>query len=85
MASSNFTPIYTRLTDVTRFTARRVGATHSQGYIVHASLTISSPWARGLSRSLRSIARHKPAGRIQERDGKLYATPSAGTEQRAAV
>ena len=31
------------------------------------------------------IARHRRAGRIEERDGKLYATPSAGTEQRAAV
>ena len=31
------------------------------------------------------IARHKRAGRIEERDGKLYATRSAGTEQRAAV
>ena len=32
-----------------------------------------------------AIARHKRAGRIEERDGKLYATHSAGTEQRAAV
>ena len=32
-----------------------------------------------------AIARHKRAGRIEERDGKLYATPSAGTEQRGAV
>ena len=32
-----------------------------------------------------AIARHKRAGRIQEREGKLYATQSAGTEQRAAV
>ena len=31
------------------------------------------------------IARHKRAGRIEERDGKLYATQSTGTEQRAAV
>ena len=31
------------------------------------------------------IARHERAGRIEERDGKLYATQSAGTEQRAAV
>ena len=31
------------------------------------------------------IARHKRAGRIEERDGKLYATHSAGTEQRTAV
>jgi hypothetical protein len=31
------------------------------------------------------LARHKRAGRIEERDGKLYATHSAGTEQRAAV
>jgi hypothetical protein len=31
-----------------------------------------------------AIARHKRAGRIEERDGKLYATQSAG-EQRAAV
>jgi hypothetical protein len=28
---------------------------------------------------------HKRVGRIEERDGKLYATQSAGTEQRAAV
>jgi hypothetical protein len=31
------------------------------------------------------IARHKRAGRIEERAGKLYATQSAGTEQAAAV
>jgi hypothetical protein len=31
------------------------------------------------------IARRKRAGRIEQRDGKLYATQSAGTEQRAAV
>ena len=31
------------------------------------------------------LARHKRAGRIEERDGKLYATPSAGTEQHATV
>src|SRR5215469_15948093 len=32
-----------------------------------------------------AIARHKRAGRIEERDGKLYATQSTGIEQRAAV
>jgi hypothetical protein len=32
-----------------------------------------------------AIARHKRAGRIEERDGKLYATQSAETEQRAAI
>ena len=32
-----------------------------------------------------AIARHKRAGRIEERDGKLYAAQSAGAEQRAAV
>jgi len=32
-----------------------------------------------------AIARHKRAGRIEERDGKLYATQSTGTEQRIAV
>ena len=31
------------------------------------------------------IARHKRAGRIEERDGRLYATPSAGTTQPGAV
>jgi hypothetical protein len=31
------------------------------------------------------IARHKRAGRIEERDGKLYATPSAGTTQPGAA
>jgi hypothetical protein len=31
------------------------------------------------------IARHKRAGRIEERDGKLYATQSTGTTQRAAI
>jgi hypothetical protein len=31
------------------------------------------------------IARHKRAGRIEERNGKLYATQSAETEQRPAV
>jgi cell wall-associated NlpC family hydrolase len=32
-----------------------------------------------------AIARHKRAGRIEERDGKLYATHPEGAEQRAAV
>ena len=32
-----------------------------------------------------AIARHKRAGRVEERDGKLYATQPSGTEQRAAV
>jgi hypothetical protein len=32
-----------------------------------------------------AISRHKRAGRIEERDGKLYATQSTGTEQRAAL
>ena len=32
-----------------------------------------------------AISRHKRAGRILEREGKLYATQSAATEQRAAV
>jgi hypothetical protein len=32
-----------------------------------------------------AIARHRRAGRIEERDGKLYATQSTGTGQRAAV
>jgi hypothetical protein len=31
------------------------------------------------------IARHKRAGRIEQRDGKLYATQSTGAVQRAAV
>ena len=31
-----------------------------------------------------AIARHKRAGRIEERDGKLYVAQSTGTEQRAA-
>ena len=31
------------------------------------------------------IARHKRAGRIEERDGRLYATPSAGTAQPGAA
>jgi len=31
------------------------------------------------------IARHKRAGRIEQRDGKLYATQSTETAQRAAV
>ena len=32
-----------------------------------------------------AIARHKRAGRIEERDGRLYAMQSSGIEQRAAV
>ena len=32
-----------------------------------------------------AIARHKRAGRVEERDGKLYATQPSGTEQRIAV
>ena len=32
-----------------------------------------------------AIARHKRAGRIEERGGKLYATQSVGTKQRTAV
>jgi hypothetical protein len=31
------------------------------------------------------IARHRRAGRIEERDGRLYAAPSAGTTQPGAV
>jgi len=32
-----------------------------------------------------AIARHKRAGRVEERDGKLYAVQPTGTEQRVAV
>ena len=32
-----------------------------------------------------AIARHKRAGRLEERDGKLYAAPSTDTVQRTAV
>ena len=32
-----------------------------------------------------AIARHKRAGRVEERDGKLYARQPSGTEQRVAV
>jgi hypothetical protein len=32
-----------------------------------------------------AISRHKRAGRIEERDGKLYAAQSSGTERRTAV
>ena len=32
-----------------------------------------------------AIARHKRAGRVEERDGKLYATQPTGTEQRVAI
>jgi len=32
-----------------------------------------------------AIARHKRAGRIEERDGKLYVTQSRGSEQRAVI
>ena len=32
-----------------------------------------------------AIARHKRAGRVEERAGKLYATQPTGTEQRVAV
>jgi hypothetical protein len=32
-----------------------------------------------------ALARHKRAGRIEERDGKLYATHGTGAEQRAAI
>jgi hypothetical protein len=32
-----------------------------------------------------AISRHKRAGRIEERDGKFYATQPTGTGQRAAV
>ena len=32
-----------------------------------------------------AIARHKRAGRVEERDGKLFATQPNGTEQRVAV
>jgi hypothetical protein len=32
-----------------------------------------------------ALSRHKRAGRIEERDGKLYATHGRGAEQRAAV
>jgi hypothetical protein len=32
-----------------------------------------------------AIARHKRAGRLEERDGKLYAAPPTDRVQRAAV
>jgi hypothetical protein len=32
-----------------------------------------------------ALARHKRAGRIEERDGKLYATPSTDMTQRATI
>src|SRR5262245_946545 len=32
-----------------------------------------------------ALARHKRAGRIEERDGKLYTTPATRTEQHAAL
>ena len=32
-----------------------------------------------------ALSRHKRAGRLEERNGKLYATQSTGTEQRAAI
>lgn len=32
-----------------------------------------------------AIARHRRAGRVEERDGKLYAAQPTGTEQRVAV
>ena len=32
-----------------------------------------------------AIARHKRAGRVEDRNGKLYATQPTGTEQRVAV
>jgi hypothetical protein len=32
-----------------------------------------------------ALARHKRAGRIEERDGKLYATQSTGTVRRVAI
>ena len=32
-----------------------------------------------------ALSRHKRAGRIEERDGKLYATCGTGAEQRAAI
>jgi hypothetical protein len=32
-----------------------------------------------------ALSRHKRAGRIEERDGKLYATHGTGAEQRATV
>ena len=57
-----------------------------------------SPWqwqdAAGIAAACRGarpnhvgvvIARHKRADRIEERDGKLYATQSTGTMQRAAI
>ena len=42
---------------------------------------------RGSPKSCRhgALARHKRAGRIEERDGKLYAMQSTGTMQRAAI
>ena len=32
-----------------------------------------------------AIARHKRAGRIEERDGKLYVAQSTGTAEHAAI
>jgi hypothetical protein len=47
----------------------------------------SPPHARGRARTMSasSIARHKRAGRIEQRDGELYATQSTETVQHAAV
>jgi hypothetical protein len=41
--------------------------------------------AQNLRLAVAAIARHKRAGRIEQRDGKLYATQSTETAQRAAV
>src|SRR5215472_5799643 len=48
--SSASPPPMTDMLNFAHTTARRVDATHSRGYIVHASLTTPSPRARRLSR-----------------------------------
>jgi hypothetical protein len=54
-----------------------------------ASYTGSAKTAQVMYRDLVAIegdiARHKRAGHIEERDGKLYATQSTATEQHATV
>jgi hypothetical protein len=47
-------------------------------------ITAACKWTRPNNVGF-AISRHKRAGRIEERDGKLYATQSTGTEQGAAV
>ena len=57
---------------------------HDRNYTEPAAMSIRIAATRSAWLTL-MFACHKRAGRLEERDGKLYAAPSTDTVQRAAV